>query len=38
MMKGVGSNIVGGFALDLYYGVKQYGYDRSKRFLYERLK
>ena len=31
--KGVGSSIVGGFALDGYYGVKQYAYDRVKAFL-----
>ena len=28
--KGLGSSIVGGFALDGYYGVKQHAYDRIK--------
>ena len=28
--KGVGSNVVGGFALDGYYGLKQYAYDKLK--------
>lgn len=31
--KGLGSNIVGGFALDVYYGVKQHAYDRVKSLL-----
>jgi len=31
--KGLGASIVGGFALDGYYGVKQYAYDRVKLFL-----
>ena len=31
--KGLGSNIVGGFALDGYYGVKQHAYDRVKGLL-----
>lgn len=36
--KGIGSNIVGGLAMDLYYGTKQYGYDRTKRFFHKRLR
>lgn len=31
--KGLGSSVVGGFALDIYYGVKQYAYDKIKSFL-----
>ena len=31
--KGLGSSIVGGFALDVYYGVKQHAYDRVKYLL-----
>ena len=31
--KGLGSSIVGGFALDGYYGVKQHAYDRVKYLL-----
>ena len=31
--KGLGSSIVGGFALDGYYGVKQHAYDRVKSLL-----
>jgi hypothetical protein len=31
--KGLGSSVVGGFALDGYYGIKQHGYDRVKRLL-----
>ena len=31
--KGLGSSVVGGFALDGYYGVKQYAYDRVKSLL-----
>ena len=31
--KGLGSSIVGGFALDGYYGVKQHAYDRIKNFI-----
>ena len=31
--KGLGSSIVGGFALDGYYGVKQHAYDRIKSLL-----
>jgi hypothetical protein len=29
----LGSSIVGGFALDGYYGVKQHAYDRIKNFI-----
>ena len=31
--KGLGSSIVGGFALDGYYGIKQHAYDRVKGWL-----
>ena len=31
--KGLGSSIVSGFALDAYYGLKQYGYDKVKEIL-----
>lgn len=31
--KGIGSSIVGGLALDGYYGIKQHAYDRVKRLL-----
>ena len=31
--QGLGSSIVGGFALDGYYGVKQHAYDRVKGLL-----
>ena len=30
--KGFGSSVFGGFALDGYYGIKQYAYDKIKRF------
>ncbi len=33
LAKGLGSSIVGGFALDGYYGVKQHAYDRIKSLL-----
>ena len=35
--KGVGSNVVGGFALDGYYGLKQYAYDKLKNPLAQEL-
>ena len=31
--KGLGSSIISGFALDAYYGLKQYGYDKVKEIL-----
>ena len=31
--KGIKANFVGGFAMDGYYGLKQYGYDRVKYLL-----
>ena len=34
MGKGVASNVVGGLALDIYYGVKQYSYDIAKSIFY----
>lgn len=33
IVKGLASSIIGGFALDGYYGVKQHAYDRIKIFL-----
>ena len=31
--KGIGASIVEGFALDGYYGIKQYAYDKVKGLL-----
>ncbi len=34
LAKGVGSSIASGFALDVYYGIKQHAYDRVKNLFY----